>query len=416
MSKNSKKQAIIIGASMAGLLAARVCANHFEKVIIVEKDPLGDSPNNRRGVPQDHQLHILLSKGMEIINHYFPGIEAKLKEKGAIIGDLGEKMKWYGDGGYRPVCATQVRTAFMSRPLLEYTVRHELNRRKNIEILSKTDFDKFIIRDGVVKGISTSNGDLFGQLTIDARGFASRLPMELTKSGYTPPREEKVKVNVHYTSCLFPREESYETLVNINANPPFHSKHGTLQPLEDNKMIVMVQGRNADTVPADLEAFKNYTKSLDAPDIYEKIRNINPVGSLYKYKIPYVRWHHFEELKAFPEGLLPIGDSICRLNPVYGQGMTSAALQAQTLDKLLARYQKKIWKQYFKKVSKIIKAPWDITIGEDFKFPETEGTPPSVPSFMVRYFDRLVRVMNNDPVIYQPFMEVLNMKKRQLYS
>ena len=115
-------------------------------------------------------------------------------------------------------------------------------------------------------------------------------------------------------------------------------------------------------------------------------------------------------MAAFPEGLLPLGDAICRLNPVYGQGMTSASIQAKILDKLLSKNSgQSIWKSYFKAVAKEIKSPWEMTLSEDFKFPETEGIPPKMPGFLKRYFKKLNRAMNHDPLIYKPFMKVLNM-------
>ena len=108
--------------------------------------------------------------------------------------------------------------------------------------------------------------------------------------------------------------------------------------------------------------------------------------------------------------LLVLGDAICRLNPVYGQGMTSAAIQATILDKLLSKNgAQSIWKPYFKAVAKEIKSPWELTLSEDFKFPGTEGIPPKMPAFLVSYFNKLNRAMNSDPVIYKPFMKVLNM-------
>jgi len=407
-----KEKAIIIGASMAGLLAARICADHFEEVLILEKDELPGSPEHRKGVPQDQQLHLLLSKGYQIITKLFPGIVDTLAAEGAISGDLGLMLRWYGDGGFRPQCETGQYSILMSRPLLEYTIRKALLRKSNVRIMDKTRVLAYQFEQGGITGVQTNLGSLKSDLTIDTCGMASSLGKQLVGWGYDSPNIEEVHVNVRYTSCLFPRPTTFTEVININSEAPLNSKHGTVQAIENNKMIVMVQGRSQDKVPKDVESLKAYTAQLAHPLIYDTIKDADALSPLTHYHIPSVRWVHFETLNRFPPGLLCLGDAICRLNPVYGQGMSSAAMQAEVLDSVLGRSPLKvIWKSYFKQVAQLLKTPWEVTLAEDFKFPETEGIPPKIPKLIERYFSKLSRVMNQDPVLFKAFVQVLNLVK-----
>lgn len=407
-----KERAIIVGASMAGLLAARICADHFKEVVILEKDELPIGPQHRKGIPQDQQLHLLLAKGNQIINRLFPGIGEELVAQGAIAGDLGLLMQWYSDGGFRPQCLTGQQTILLSRPLLENALRQRLMQKNNVLIKDQTRVSRWQLEGGKITGIHTSEGYIEADLCVDTCGIASSVPAALDTWNYPLPRVEQVQVNVKYTSCIFERPADFKGLININSDAPRNSKHGTVQAIEGNKMIVMVQGREQDDVPADIASLKAYTKQLEHPLIYQTIEHLNPLGTLTHYHIPKVRWVHFEELSRFPAGLLVLGDAICRLNPVYGQGMSSAALQAEVLNQVLQKgLREDSWKIYFKQVAQLLKSPWEVTLAEDFKFAGTQGQAPKIPKLVERYFAKLSRVMNQDPVLFVAFASVVNLMK-----
>lgn len=398
---------------MAGLLAAAVCAKHFTQVWILEKDALpGDKPTHRKGIPQDRQLHILLSKGFEILQTYFPKLRTELERFGAIRGDIGQLLHWHAEGDFRPQCDTGLETLMMSRPLLEDTVRRHLLEQLNVRLYDRQKVNTLQYDAGQkrITGVQTDQEYFSADLVIDATGYGGRMLGHLEALGFKRPRLERVKVGVKYTSCLFPRHPDFKTLININSEPPKNSKHGSIQPIEDNKMIVMVQGRDNDTAPNSLESFKAYTRQLEHPAITEMIEDLDPIGGLSHYQVKFTEWWHYEELRDFPGGYLPIGDTICRLNPVYGQGMTSAALQSEVLDKLLSKNGRLAWKQYFKEIAQIVKTPWEVTVMEDFKFSTTEGIPPKLPGLIKRYFTNLSRVMNRNPRIFRSFVRVLNLE------
>jgi len=411
--KNSKcleYRVIVLGSSIAGLWAARVCTDYFDEVLLVEQDEISKDLTHRKGVPQDWQLHIMLSRGYDALNTYFPEAVEMLTNQGAISGDLGQILKWYNDGGYRPQCETGLRSIMMSRPLLENTIRQIVLKKESVKLLDKTKAIGFLREGNTVVGVQTNSGALYSHMVIDARSLASRLPAELERWGYEKPELEKVYVNVKYTSCLFPRPKDFKTLININTRAPDNSKHGTIQPIEGDRMILMVQGRSNDEPPRDVASLKAYTKALESRDIYQFVKDLEPLAEVQSYHIPYVRWIHYERMRRFPEGILPLGDSVCRLNPVYGQGMSSAAMQAQILERVLSKKLKRgIWKGYFRQVAKALKTPWELTVMEDFKFPETRGTPPKTSALLKKYFTKLNRVANQDPAVYKPFLKVLNM-------
>lgn len=411
MSQNIKQEkALIIGSSMAGLLAARACANHFNEVIIIERDEINASTTFRKGVAQGHQLHLLLAKGLQNLEYFFPSILERLAEKGAIIGDMGQHLKWFAEGHFRPQCETGLKTVMLSRPLLENTVREELLKLTNVQLYAGLTVERLMQFQNKITGVQTNQKIIHSDLVIDTRGMASSLNDELIRMGYGAAPVEKVKVNVSYSSCVFPKPKNFETLLNINTHAPYNTKHGTVQPIEDDRILVMLQGRKNDTAPKTEEEFKAYAAQLENKAIYDLIKDLRVSSKVFGYKIPYVRWIHFEDVQLFPEGLLPLGDAVCRLNPVYGQGMTSASIQARILDDLLGnKGMQNCWRDYFKRVSKAIKSPWELTLAEDFKFPETEGKEPYVPGIVKAYFNKLNKVMKDDELVYREFMKVLNM-------
>ncbi|MGH7541795.1 MAG: FAD-dependent oxidoreductase, partial [Gemmatimonadota bacterium] len=130
-----REHALVIGGSLAGLLAARVLSDHFDRVTIVERDPVRDRAETRKGQPQTRHLHGLLAQGLEILKRLFPGLEESLCEGGAIVADMGETIRWYQWGGYRIQFHSDLRGALMSRPFLEWQVRRRVLALPNVTLL-----------------------------------------------------------------------------------------------------------------------------------------------------------------------------------------------------------------------------------------------------------------------------------------
>jgi 2-polyprenyl-6-methoxyphenol hydroxylase-like FAD-dependent oxidoreductase len=420
------QHAIVIGGSMAGLLTARVLSDHFAQVTILERDPVQDAPEARKGQPQTRHLHGLLAKGLETMSHYFPDLIEGLRNGGAIIGDMGETMRWYANGGYRIQYPSGLYGALMSRPFLEWQIRRRVLALANVTLWGEVDVEGLLTSEDRrhVCGVQITrrnqvNGaeQLSADLVIDASGRGSASPKWLEALGYARPAERAVKVNVGYATRIFRRKPGDlvgAELVMVAAEAPHNKRTGLVFPIEGDRWICTLAGQAGDHAPADEQGFMAFARSLAAPDVYHLIRHAEPLSDIMLHKLPSSLRRHYEQLKHFPEGYLVLGDAVCSFNPVYGQGMTSAALQAAELDKLLVKRQRTgslegLWQPFFRRAAKVIDIPWQLAVGEDFRFAETEGEKAPGTDLINSYVNKVYQAMHHDTVVYGEFLKVMNL-------
>lgn len=415
--------AVVIGGSMAGLLVARVLSQHFERVTLVERDRFGDGPEVRKGQPHTRQLHGLLAQGAQIMEAYFPALLDDLQAGGAFVGDMAETMTWYVNGGYRTRFTSGMRAATMSRPFLEWHIRRQVLALPNLIVQDGWSAESLVTdANGVVVGVRgrpASGGDettLRADLVVDTAGRGSAAGRWLKALGYDTPPEDTLKVDVGYASRLYKRDMSKpesQTWVFITPVAPHERRIGGAFPIEDERWIVSVGGWFGDHCSPDEQAFDAYVRSLPAPDAYNIISTSEPLTEVSTYKYMSSVRRRYERLQRFPEGYLVAGDALCSFNPVYGQGMTSAAMQVRELDRLLSNDFNKhtLAPTFFKRAAKIIDLPWQLAVGEDYRFPEAAGKRPFGTDFINNYVSRVHRASHTDPVVCKAFLDVMNLLK-----
>ena len=421
MGNLSGRHAVVIGGSMAGLLAARVLSNHFEQVTVIEQDSFSDRPEARRGQPHALHLHGLLGKGLEIMTDYFPDLPQALVAEGALLVDMGQTMRWYCSGGYRARVSFKPEGIICSRPLLEWQIRRRVVALAKVAIRDGCKV-KGLIADGEghrITGVDCIQRNtaqpvrITADLIIDATGRSSRGPQWLKHLGYHAPEESQITCHIHYTTRLYHRpSEANADWTYISTNPPSGKRMGVAFPIEGNRWIVSLGGQHGEQAPTDEAEFLAYAKSLPAPDVYDIIRNSEPLSNFHPYGFPTSLRRHYESLRQFPEGYLVLGDAVCSFNPIYGQGMTSAALQAAALDHLLTVRQGElqgISQPFFRKIARVIDNSWQTAAAEDFRFPETQGKKVPGTDLINRYVTGVHRATHADPVVGEAFLKVLNM-------
>lgn len=423
-STSTNAHAIVLGASMAGLLTARVLSEHFGQVTLIERDPVADRPEARKGQPQTRHLHGLLASGLEIMTRYYPDIIDALEAGGAIVSDFGENMRWHTYGGYRQRFTLGIKAALMSRPFLEHLVRTRTLAQANITLIDNCAVRGLMTtadRTHIV-GIEAERRDqegafeaLTADFIVDCTGRGSRTPQWLAEFGYTAPAESEVKVNVGYATQIFrrnPGDDYAKEWILITPEAPRETRFGGMFPIEGDRWIVSMGGWAGDHAPTDPAGFLEYARTMPTPDIYNLMRTAEPLTEVYPHKFNCSLRRHYEKLAHFPAGYLVLGDAICSFNPTYGQGMTSAALQAAVLDELLTERGGElagIAPLFFKRAAKVVDTPWQLAVGEDFRYPQTTGPKPAGVDLLNRYVAAVHRATLVDPEVGRAFAKVMNL-------
>lgn len=409
--------AVVIGGSVAGLLAARVLAEHFERVTVVERDTLPDGYEARKGVPQGRHSHALLAGGLAVVEDLFPGMTDELISDGAASADISRDARWFQPGGYRPRFASGVRGVSMSRPFFEGHVLRRVRALANVEISDGTSVTGLLADDGRVSGVVVRRrdgdaGNLLADLVVDAGGRGSRAPGWMEKLGYDAPEEERIEVGIGYTTRLYrrrPGDLSGAVFSIIQATPPDGTRTGVINPLEGGRWLVSLAGWLGDHAPTDEEGFVDYARSLPAPEIYEVIKDAEPLGEATVHKFPANLRRRYEKLSRVPEGYVVTGDALSSFNPVYGQGMTVAALEAVALDELLREGREGLPRRFYRRAAGIIDTPWQLAAGADLAYPEVEGERTRSGEIVGRYIGRLMRAATRDEAVSLAFIKVTNL-------
>ncbi|MBD1916178.1 MULTISPECIES: FAD-binding monooxygenase [Cyanophyceae] len=423
MTDQTGQNAIVIGGSMAGLLTARVLSDHFAQVTLFERDRLRDQPEARFGQPQANHLHGLLGRGLQSMVSYFPTLVDALRSGGATVTDMGRTMRWYCDGGYRLPFEFGQDCVIASRPFLEWQVRQQVVALPNVTVLDSCRVHRLLTSEegqqiaGVQftrSGTDAQSETRYADLTVDATGRGSRSPQWLTELGYSPPPESKVVCHTSYATQVYRRATDGQPSdwIFITPTGPQEKRGGVALPIEDGRWIVTLSGRQGAPAPTDTAGFLSFSQGLPAPDIAVIASHCEPLSAVYNYNFAASLRHHYEQLKRFPAGYLVLGDAVCCFNPLYGQGMTTAALQAEALDELLHHPGdplQDIARKFFRRAAELIDIPWQTAVAEDFRYPETQGKKSPGTTLINAYITCVNRASHRDPLIGAAFLKVMNM-------
>jgi flavin-dependent dehydrogenase len=405
--------AIVIGGSMGGLLTARVLSDHYRKVVILERDQFPPIGENRRGVPQGRHTHGLLASGSNVIERHFPGIAKELIAAGAVSGDIVQESRWFSEGACLARFKSGLEGLLMTRPLLEGTVRQRLLALPNVEARPGVHVEGLTVSDDRkrVTGITAAGASIPADLVVDTSGRGSDSPQWLEALGYTKPVEERVEVALAYTTRFFRRHKKQLNgdIAVIVPPTPQGKRGGVLLAQEGDRWTLTLIGHFGNAAPPELPGFIEYARTLPAPYIYEVIRESEPLGDAMTARFPASMRRRYEKLDRFPEGYLVFGDAISSFNPIYGQGMSVAALESLELDAALAEGPNDLARRFFQRAGKVVDIPWSISVGNDLRMPETVGPRNAGVSFINWYMSRLHRSAHTDPVTAMAFFRVANL-------
>ncbi|MFP8943639.1 FAD-dependent oxidoreductase [Streptomyces fenghuangensis] len=440
-----RSHAVVIGAGLAGLTAARALADTYERVTVLDRDALPADPAPRRGVPQSRQLHVLLARGAQALEELFPGFLEELLAAGATRADTQGEAHWYLDGHLLRPAHSGVISYGASRPLVEHHVRARVAALPGVSIREGTEVlgpvttpDRGRVtavrvrpRAGGTGEAGAGEADGAGEETIpadlivDASGRASRAPVWLEELGYPGPRQTRVRADVVYVTRHFRREPHHIGGRSGVALVPFPGlpRGGAIVSEREDRFAVVLFGLLGEEPPADEAGMLAYAESLPGPDVAEVLRMAEPLNEPVRMRYPASARHHYEKLDRNLGGFLVTGDALCSFNPTYGQGMTAAAQQAIVLRALLARSRDRgrglrrgpdrdadgLPRRFFRAAAKVVDTPWLLAAGGDLRFPEAEGRRGPADALLDRYLTRYRAAASVDPVLGRTFLSVAHM-------
>jgi 2-polyprenyl-6-methoxyphenol hydroxylase-like FAD-dependent oxidoreductase len=380
------RTAIVIGASLAGMLSAHVAARRFERVIVVDR---GDPPNGmapRRSVPQERHVHLLLQRGKRVLEALFPGFLVELERHGAVVADASRDIQWFHHGRWKRRFDTGITTHYCSRGLIDHVVRERLQRDPRIRFEPNTRVTGLLRGDDrAIRGITAEAGgaarSLEADLVIDAGGRGSQASHWLAALGLPMVRTSEVSSRLGYGTRIYRKRPEYDAawkVLLVLPKPPRSRRMGVISPIEGDRWMVTTGGWLGECPGGTEPEFLAFLRDLPDRAIYHIIRDAEPLSEISIYRIPGGLRRHYEELAGWPAGLLVIGDAVCSLNPIYSQGMTVSALEVEALstglDELIARgATPEATHALQRRIAAQVDAPWQMAESEDLRFPEVAG-------------------------------------------
>ncbi len=424
-----RDHAVVIGGSMAGLLAARVLADSFARVTLVERDRFPDGPVFRAGVPQSRHLHILLLRGRVLLERFFPGIVAELRAAGAEIVDWPRDMLWLSPGGWS-ARYDGIEMLTCSRELMEWSVRKRVAALPGMRFVERCDVvgllpggDNAAVAGvrrrhrGTVDGVGAEREeDLAADLVVDASGRDSQTPRWLEALGYPAPEQVTINPLLGYASRYYarPADLDLDWRGALFSGTPSDPHGAVLLPIEGNRWHVTVAGMGGDYPPTDDAGFIEFLRGLRSPLLYDVLRQAEPLSPVVGYRRTENQMRRYERLAHRPERLVVLGDAACAFNPIYGQGMTVAALSAELLGTCLRERSGAgltgLAADFQRRLARITGLAWLLATGEDLRYPTTQGPRPSRATRLThRYLDRVIAATTDTPAVGRTFLSVAHL-------
>jgi 2-polyprenyl-6-methoxyphenol hydroxylase-like FAD-dependent oxidoreductase len=407
-------RAVVVGGSVAGLLAARVLTDSFESVVILERDPISEEATARRGVPQGRHVHLLEEAGRATLEDLFPGFGERVLSEGGVIVDVLSDMKHYQDGGFLADSQVRFDGYFATRPLYERIIRQRVTDLAATDLRPACQFTDYLIDDEAssVDGVRFREGDaapveLDADLVVDATGRTSKTPKRLIENGYTAPAVDEVSVDLAYSTAVIERPAEDRRAFFVAPNPSLPRGVGMF-PVENNRWLATFSGMHGDHPPTDPEGLQAFAASLPVAEP-ERLLDTQPwvTDEIAHYPFPSSRRHRYESLDRFPDDLVVIGDALASFNPIYGQGMSVAAMEALQLHHALADGGlDDLPLRFFEQIEAVVDVPWSIAVGGDFEFPQTTGPKPRGTDLINRYLARLRRKAHTDGRLRESLIRV----------
>ncbi|ULE33828.1 FAD-binding oxidoreductase [Mycobacterium sp. IDR2000157661] len=427
--RRGRGTAVIIGGSIAGIAAAKVCSDTFERVIVLEKDPPHRRREGRPGAAQGWHLHHLLTAGRVELERMFPGIIDDMVREGAFDVDmaaqyrirLGGTWKKPGTGAIQIVCA--------GRPLLEWCVRRRLDDEPRISFQYESEVAD-LVYDGnanAVVGVAVErDGDLEivpAEFVVDASGKNTRLPEFLERIGIGAPEVEQDIINCFYSTMQHrvpPERQWHDKVMMIcYAYRPYEDTYAAQYYTDSSRTILSTSlvAYNCYSPPRTAQEFRAFADLMPSPVVGENIDGLEPASPIYNFRYPNMLRLRYEKKRNLPRALLAVGDAYTSADPVSGLGMTLALKEVRQMQLLLQRYgpgHAELPRRYYRKISRLADTAWFVIREQNLRFGWLKDVDEKRPFYfraLTWYMDRVMELVHDDPQAYNEFLAVVHLVK-----
>jgi 2-polyprenyl-6-methoxyphenol hydroxylase-like FAD-dependent oxidoreductase len=404
-----------------------VLSESFDAVQILDRDFLPDGAEFRAGVPQSRHVHQLLVRGAEILEELEPGTGADLAAAGAHRLDIGADFATYAGSAWAPRAPTGLMTWSASRERLEAILRRRILARPGISLV---DGAEVVGLTPGTAGITVrlrwraraGESEIQGQLLVDTSGAGSHLPKWLAALGYPAPPESRIASYLSYSSREFTPPPGFTAdwkALYVPVVPPILPHGGLLAAIEGGRWLVTLSSIGEREAPVRDERFLGFTRNLAHPALHDALRDATAVTPVTGFRRPGTTIRHYERMARMPEGVIVLGDAAAAFNPIYGQGMTAAALAAMTLRQALAGGQDPTAPGFAarcqKRIATHFASPFALAAAQDLVFP---GTSRQVTGWRARLgtagptsalLARAIRNAAKDPGSYRKLLRVVHL-------
>jgi 2-polyprenyl-6-methoxyphenol hydroxylase-like FAD-dependent oxidoreductase len=391
--------AVVLGGSLAGLLAARVLSDSHAGVTVVDRDALPASHATRRGVPHGRHAHFLLARGAQALDELFPGLLAELRADGAPAGDALADTRMYLNGHLLCRAHTGLPAISVSRGFLEGHLRERVRALPGVRFLDRCDVVGLQgSSDGRrvtgVRVLRRADGSaveaVHADLAVDTTGRGSRAGAWLAALGHPPAPEERVRMDLGYATR---RYHLVDDALNgdlgiLHGITAAHPRGGGLARIEGGRMLLTLAGVRGDHPPTDPVGFDAFARSLHFPDIHDAMRDAEPLDRPIAYRFAESVRRRYDRLRHPPAGFVAVGDSVCSLNPLYGQCLRRGVARPRTLWRALVG---------------VTRGPWRMATGADLALDGVEGRRTPDMRLMRSYLSRLHAAAADDPALSVAF-------------
>jgi 2-polyprenyl-6-methoxyphenol hydroxylase-like FAD-dependent oxidoreductase len=416
MHTQTDRKAIVLGARLAGLLAARTLSDTFDDVLLIERADLPDTAAPRPTVPQGRHGHGLLAGGIEALERLLPGLIAELMANGCQSGDNLRDVSWIFGGRRLAVGDSGVPGLAVARPLLEHAIRRRVLARRGVRIRTGARAVALVIADGRVTGVRIATHDgaeetVSAALVVDALGRTSPLPELLEAAGYAAPRVEEVALQTNYVSRMYRRTKAHASFgvgILVVASPEV-PRGGTAFAIQDDVWLVSQYAFGSTRPPLDAPGFQRHAQSLAGPELAQLLATTEPLDEPATMKFASSVRRRYEKLRRFPHGLFVCGDAVASFNPTFGQGITVAALQAELLGRMGAGVTApSANRRFLRDASAIVDIAWNTAAGRSFTFDGVQGTPSLMMRVSNAYLPHVVARAHTDVAVATALMRAIH--------